>query len=291
MTTATRTTLLASLLILQSIAALAGEALPVPICGDVNDSSSVNTSDALLVLKRGVGQDVTLDCSAYDGQFSACQASLSAAASEVASCVADLGSTNADLLACSTGAKCGDGVVNSVGEHCDDEDLGGADCIALGHGEGTLGCDENCKFDTIGCSVCPEGSTEFLGSCWLLADVPNSEGVGSCDTACASIERTCDELALQAVGSSGSDSDCRLAADAADPADAPHAISPLPVESRHLCGPATDYSVGCLLAEGLGAEADGSIRVLYTGSATLCAADYYGGPCGTPARRVCACEP
>jgi hypothetical protein len=32
------------------------------VCGDVNDSGSVNASDSLLVLRKGVGQDVDLTC-------------------------------------------------------------------------------------------------------------------------------------------------------------------------------------------------------------------------------------
>jgi len=33
-----------------------------PVCGDVNDNGQVNAGDALLVLKKGVGQPVTLNC-------------------------------------------------------------------------------------------------------------------------------------------------------------------------------------------------------------------------------------
>ncbi len=40
------------------------------ICGDVNDSNTINTTDALLVLKKGVGQQIELQCSP-PGQFPA----------------------------------------------------------------------------------------------------------------------------------------------------------------------------------------------------------------------------
>ena len=49
-----------------------------PVCGDVNSSSSVTSSDALLVLKKAVQQPITLDCSAYDDQFLACETSVNA---------------------------------------------------------------------------------------------------------------------------------------------------------------------------------------------------------------------
>jgi hypothetical protein len=39
-----------------------------PVCGDVNMSSTVTSSDALLVLRKSVDQPVTLDCSAFEQQ-------------------------------------------------------------------------------------------------------------------------------------------------------------------------------------------------------------------------------
>jgi len=42
--------------------AIAGGLPPEPICGDVNVSNTVTSSDALLVLKSSVGQPVTLEC-------------------------------------------------------------------------------------------------------------------------------------------------------------------------------------------------------------------------------------
>jgi hypothetical protein len=40
-----------------------------PVCGDVNASGGVTSSDALAVLKKGVGQDVTLKCPPLSGSL------------------------------------------------------------------------------------------------------------------------------------------------------------------------------------------------------------------------------
>lgn len=47
-----------------------------PVCGDVNQTSSVTSADALLVLRKSVSQPVALSCAAYDEQYSQCQAAL-----------------------------------------------------------------------------------------------------------------------------------------------------------------------------------------------------------------------
>jgi hypothetical protein len=70
-----RKTLLVSALAVLVLSAGAASAAD-PVCGDVNDSSSVSSTDALLVLRKSVDQPVTLDCSAYDDQFEVCEASL-----------------------------------------------------------------------------------------------------------------------------------------------------------------------------------------------------------------------
>lgn len=71
------------------LCAMPAAALPMlPLCGDVNASSSVTSSDALLVLKKGVGQAVKLDCSAYDNVNATCQAALQATSDELAACEA-----------------------------------------------------------------------------------------------------------------------------------------------------------------------------------------------------------
>ena len=58
------------------------------ICGDVNLNNSLTTSDALLVLKSSVGQEVSLQCPSIAG-LTGCQSDLTTAmALETASTVA-----------------------------------------------------------------------------------------------------------------------------------------------------------------------------------------------------------
>ncbi len=110
----------------------AGLALAVdPVCGDVNNSSSINTTDALLVLKDAVDQPVTLVCSAYDGQFSACQS---------------------DLSFCKNAPVCGDGILEAL-EGCEAGNLDGKTCVTQGFAGGALACTAGCTFDTSGCYV------------------------------------------------------------------------------------------------------------------------------------------
>lgn len=245
-----------------------------PVCGDVNDSGTISTVDALFVLRKSVDQPVTLDCSAYED--------------EIATCEAGLGECSGDLMACLGGERCGDGIVNAVGEHCDESDLGGANCGSVGHEGGRLACDDECRFDASECGDCPEGTTPFNGSCWLLGASPTAQDVGSCDAACTSVGATCDALALVAVGSGGTDEDCRSALDAANPAGAPHPISAFSPSIADGCGP--DLAGGCTFVEGFGPGNDGAQRVLVTGEDTNCAADLKA-ECFSVPRRVCACLP
>jgi hypothetical protein len=59
-----------------------------------------------------------------------------------------------DATACAGLASCGNGVLDP-GEQCDGDDLGGASCESAGDqfGGGSLGCNDNCGFDTAGCCV------------------------------------------------------------------------------------------------------------------------------------------
>jgi len=244
---------------------------PAPVCGDVNASNSLSTSDALAVLRKAVGQPVDLDCSGYEGQIAGCEAAL------------------AECLGGSS--TCGDDVLNVAGEHCDGTDLGGADCSTLGFGGGTLACTPGCTFDASGCEpiTCPEGSSAFRGACWLLAAQPFEENIGSCDTACSSVGLTCDEVSLQAVGSSGTNEDCRAALDVVNPDGAPHTISPFSPEDVTFCGSAADYASGCVLL--VSKSGNLAFRNTYEGSGTKCSADLRGGGCITGTPRVCACNP
>ncbi len=51
---------------------------------------------------------------------------------------------------------CGDGIIDP-GEDCDGGNLGGQSCASLGFGGGNLVCQNNCVFDTSGCSDCGNG--------------------------------------------------------------------------------------------------------------------------------------
>ncbi len=191
---------------------------------------------------------------------------------------------------------CGDNAVNAVGEQCDGSDLDGTTCASLRGTGGTLACDVDCTLDATDCFDCPGGSTAFAGACWLLgASAPSAATVASCDTACSSIGLTCDEASLQAVGSAGSDSDCRDVVDVVDPGGAPHAIFASSPQDLTACGLASDYAAGCVLGIGFPLPGFDSVaRMTFTGSGTLCSADIEGGSCspspGT-VRRACACNP
>jgi hypothetical protein len=118
-----------------------------PICGDVNASSSVTGTDALLVLKKSVAQPITLNCSAYDNQFAACQTSLAGADTSLAAC-------NSDLAACHGLPVCGNGLTEGS-EECEAGDpepvLNGETCESQAFAGGTLSCSAGCTFDTSGC--------------------------------------------------------------------------------------------------------------------------------------------
>lgn len=95
------------------------------ICGDVNKSSSVSPTDAPLVLKKAVGQSVTLTCPAID-----------------------------DLAVCQQNT-CGNGLAE-FGEACDALDLHGKTCATETPDTlyGELACDNDCgAFDTSGCTT------------------------------------------------------------------------------------------------------------------------------------------
>ena len=100
-----------------------------PICGDMNDSGGVNTTDALLVLKKGVGQNLTLPCAGYKGVIASCQG---------------------DLSECQNAPVCGNAAIED-GEDCDTGDLSGKTCVTEGYGGGTLRCAPGCTIDTQDC--------------------------------------------------------------------------------------------------------------------------------------------
>lgn len=101
---------------------------PVQQCGDVDDSGSLVSSDALRVLRKAVGQNVTLICECGDG-----------------------GDTCADDLAeCLAQPVCGNGLIEG-GEECEENELDGASCGILGFAGGSLRCSAGCLLDSSGC--------------------------------------------------------------------------------------------------------------------------------------------
>lgn len=65
-----------------------------------------------------------------------------------------------------TGPTCGNGVIDGD-ESCDADDLGGQSCDGLRLGSGTLGCTDQCTFDTSGCMArsCGDGVVEGAEAC------------------------------------------------------------------------------------------------------------------------------
>jgi len=66
------------------------------------------------------------------------------------------------------GPGCGNGVIDQ-GEACDGADLGGADCVSVGHLWGDLACASNCTFDETACGdsqpVCGNNAIEGTEEC------------------------------------------------------------------------------------------------------------------------------
>jgi len=116
-------------LALLSIAGAPAQAATAPVCGDVNSNGSISSSDALLVLKKGVGQAVTLQCTAYDDRISQLES---------------------DLATCQAEPVCGDGTIKD-GEDCDKDALGTATCQDRGYAGGELACSTGCTYDESGC--------------------------------------------------------------------------------------------------------------------------------------------
>ena len=59
-----------------------------------------------------------------------------------------------DFGICERAGACSDGVIQPDFEDCDGADLGGADCVSLGHSGGTLACGYFCRYEVTGCERC-----------------------------------------------------------------------------------------------------------------------------------------
>ena len=102
--------------------------------GSSGDATDGSTTDASSTGDSSTGDATTGDASSDDS-------------SSADSTGGDDSSSGSD----STGLElCGNGVVES-GETCDGDDLGGADCETLGNDGGTLGCADDCTFETSAC--------------------------------------------------------------------------------------------------------------------------------------------
>ncbi len=168
---------------------------PAQTCGDVNDSGELTATDALLVLKGSVGQEVTLtcECTGGTGSCETCE-------TDLAQCTQDLDTCNAALEACDTPPSCGNGQIE-LGEHCDTGALDGYTCAKLGHAGGTLACTDTCDFDVSGCDEC--GGLFQFDVCWYLGELDED-----CNEVCTSHGDVYDAGTSTVAGSSGTNANC-----------------------------------------------------------------------------------
>jgi hypothetical protein len=96
---------------------------------------------------------------------------------------------------------CGNDAIDTVGEQCDGADLGGASCATFGLPDGTLACDDACRYDTAECEgTCGDGAINAVGEQCDLGDLGGA---------------TCETLG-HAAGMLACDASCRFAADGCD---------------------------------------------------------------------------
>lgn len=93
---------------------------------------------------------------------------------------------------------CGDGVVNSPGEHCDGSDLGGATCASLAYDIGDLGCSGACRFEAGRCSRCDSGLVGCDGAC--VDTMSDNENCGACGVTCEGTESCVDGSCVTSGG-------------------------------------------------------------------------------------------
>jgi len=111
------------------------------------------------------------------------------------------------------GGRCGDGYLQAAGgEACDGYELGGATCMSLGLGGGTLACDVQCQLDTAGCEVsadCGDGiiqaqqgedcdGQDLGGATCVSRGFSQGSGALGCNAACAFDEAACVPLSADA---------------------------------------------------------------------------------------------
>ncbi len=134
-----------------------------------------------------------------------------------------------------------------------------------------------CKPDSSG--PCPSGMVISGDHCWTLSDAYQS-----CTEACTAKSLTCDETAVQAVGSSGTNADCSDIIDVLVPSGAPWTADAYDLTG---CGDPERNSIGCVIQPSFPFVK----RVLHS-IATTCNADNGDAGCllgGLP-QRACPCS-
>jgi len=124
-----------------------------------------------------------------------------------------------------SGAECGNGRLE-MGEECDGDDVGIADCEGLGLEGGALGCNADCTFDVTQCTgdaSCGNGVIEYPEQCDtadLAGEDCESQGFDSgtlgCTSACTLDTSQCEIVAVCGDGEVEGGEEC----DGADLADA-----------------------------------------------------------------------
>ncbi|MBN2723213.1 MAG: CAP domain-containing protein [Deltaproteobacteria bacterium] len=72
---------------------------------------------------------------------------------------------NLDTALCETAGYCGDNILQTEHEDCEMNIFADVSCSELGLGDGQLGCNTNCTFNTDNCSIQPEcGNSEIEGT-------------------------------------------------------------------------------------------------------------------------------
>jgi hypothetical protein len=176
---------------------------------------------------------------------------------------------------------CGNGAIDLPGEACDQTDLGGRTCEALGHESGTVACTAGCELDASACTnPCRfAGGQPIDGHCWFIGNTPTTE---SCDAICGAAGRTCDEVATASIATLGTLDRCLAVADAFV---TPGTFAPL---DGTPCG--AHAAVGCAVTVAGGDNPTVTWAVVEP--TPSCLADGVSTGCGVfqGLRRICACD-
>jgi hypothetical protein len=132
----------------------AGEA-----CDDAGESPSCNANCTLVACGDGVTNVTAGEACDDAGESLGCNANCTPAGcgdgltNVTAGEACDDAGASAGCDEDCTAVQCGDAIVNVLaGEICDASELAGGTCEGLGFGVGTLACDPDCGYETIGCT-------------------------------------------------------------------------------------------------------------------------------------------